>query len=328
MIDGQNFDVNIMDYKINPAHYQSPVLWMNLCGNRNNLYDPFKNDVFSAGLILLECCIIDNDYTNNINVENLRKRIHLRNGEMDYYFIFAAMQYVAGKYPEIPVLYEALHRMLCENELQRIDWVRLLQCLPARNEIQRHLDKIPLGQTPIAMSSVFSNNWSTINPWRSHEPLFTQPMPGMFPNDQSRVSSQSFMHIGGSEMRDSMMPNIQNKPERFQNHGIQHENHDTTYTDGYNGNFGFNKKQNESIVVSSPRRSKDNVVRVSQTKGKSVHFQEQGSNIYYPKQEHNVSHVVSNNESYHGGNRIVRQSEPTFTYPNTQNSQRLSNSSY
>lgn len=91
LIDAGNFDVNLMDYKLNNNHYQDPMLWSNICTNRNNVYDPFKNDVFSFGMILLECCLIDNDEdSSNVTVENLRTKTHNRRGNVDFYYIFAA----------------------------------------------------------------------------------------------------------------------------------------------------------------------------------------------------------------------------------------------
>jgi len=142
--DASNYDINVMDYKLNDDHYQDPILWNNLCINRNNVYDPFKNDVFSFGMVLLECCIVDNGGAqSDITVENLRKKTHNRQGRVDFYYIFAALQHVANKYSQIPVLYEALSKMLVEDNTQRIDWTNLQQMLPMRFEIQKYLNRIP-----------------------------------------------------------------------------------------------------------------------------------------------------------------------------------------
>lgn len=79
MIDGDNIDVNVHDYKVSESnHYQGPLLWNDLSEKKDVLYDPFKNDVFSAGLVLLECCVIDDELYGKL------KGIHKKNGELDY----------------------------------------------------------------------------------------------------------------------------------------------------------------------------------------------------------------------------------------------------
>lgn len=201
--DASNYDINVMDYRLNDTHYQDPILWNNLTSNRNNIYDPFKNDVFSFGLILLQCCIIDNEGgQSDITVENLRKKTYNRQGHVDFYYIFAALQYVANKYSQIPVLYEALSRMLVEDNTRRLDWVNLQQMLPIRFEIQKYLNRIPQEQQKMSMEPVFSNNYNKVNQFRINAPVYTQP--DFHDMGNSQWVNQSMAHMRESQnMRNS-----------------------------------------------------------------------------------------------------------------------------
>ena len=174
----------------------------------NILYDPFKNDVFGFGLILLQCAMIQDGF-GNIKKDT----VHMNNGGINWNVIFSGLQAVAGKYSAVPILYEALHRMLAENELNRIDWINLQASLPPRHQIQRYLDKIPCTHNGEDIGGAFAGNYSMVNPWRSHDPVFTQgaATDGSFMRNSM---SQSFAHLGQNALRESMMGNIEHKPNR------------------------------------------------------------------------------------------------------------------
>lgn len=172
----------------------------------NILYDPFKNDVFGFGLILLQCAMIQDGF-GNIKKDT----VHMNNGGINWNVIFSGLQAVAGKYSAVPILYEALHRMLAENELNRIDWINLQASLPPKHQIQRYLNKIPCTHNGEDLGGAFAGNYSMVNPWRSHEPVFTQgaTTDGSFMRNSM---SQSFAHLGQNALRESMMGNLEHKP--------------------------------------------------------------------------------------------------------------------
>jgi hypothetical protein len=174
----------------------------------NILYDPFKNDVFGFGLILLQCAMIQDGF-GNIQKDT----VHMNNGGVNWNVIFSGLQAVAGKYSAVPILYEALHRMLAENELNRIDWINLQASLPPKHQIQRYLNKIPCTHNGEDFGGAFAGNYSMVNPWRSQEPVFTQgaATDGSFMRNSM---SQSFAHLGQNALRESMMGNLEHKPDR------------------------------------------------------------------------------------------------------------------
>jgi hypothetical protein len=127
LLEGSSVDAQIYCRQSGFDMYCSPVIWNNLHTTKQEEHNPYKDDAFAFGLVLLKAAnkqAPKSIYENNgvVNEAQLKRLIE---------------QASANKYEHLPIFHQVLEKLLNVKEKERVDMITLKNTLPSREQIQQ-----------------------------------------------------------------------------------------------------------------------------------------------------------------------------------------------
>lgn len=129
LLEGTGRDSNIYAHRTKMKLYCSPAYWSEISADRRQPHNPYKDDAFSFGLILLAACNLASP-----------QDIYEKNGTINQSNLDRHIQTAASRYESLPVIGQVLERLLNIDETKRWDFLSLFNSMPSRQEIQNFFD--------------------------------------------------------------------------------------------------------------------------------------------------------------------------------------------